>query len=245
VELVRLQKLISRYGYSSRRKAEELIISGKVRVNGVITSEIGVRVPENSVIEIDGKIINRDIPSLYLMLNKPAGYICTKRDPDNRKNIYTLINKDYNNYGIFSVGRLDMMSEGLLLITNDGQFSYSISHPSSKIIKKYEVTADGDIPYKMIAAWKNGIYINETKYTVKDIEKITSRTAVLSLYEGKNREIRRLFENIDVKIVKLKRISIGPLEIGDLPVGRYRELSYDEVQTLIRKKFTAKLSKVL
>ena len=243
--MVRLQKLISRYGYSSRRKAEELILNGKVRVNGIITSELGVRVPEQSIIEIDGNIINRDIPAVYLMLNKPAGYICTRRDPDNRKDIYSLLDENYNNLGIFSVGRLDLMSEGLLLLTNDGELSYSISHPSNKIVKKYKVTANKDIPYNLIAAWKNGIYIKETKYTIKDFKKITSRIVVFSLYEGKNREIRRLFENISVKIVKLKRISIGPLELGDLPAGKYRELSNDEVRMMFSKNFTDKLSKVL
>ena len=143
--LIRLQKLISYYGYSSRRKAEELIIAGKVRVNGLVASTPGIKVPGHSIIEIDGNIINKDIPELYLMLNKPAGYICTKKDPANRKNIYTLIKEEYNHFGIFSVGRLDYMSEGLLLITNNGQFSNSISHPSNEILKRYEVTTDKDI----------------------------------------------------------------------------------------------------
>ena len=219
MEFVRLQKLISHYGYSSRRKAEELIMSGRVRVNGRIIGELGMKVPEHSVIEIDGQIINRNIPAVYLMLNKPAGYICSRRDPFNRKNIYSLLAEEYNNLGIFSVGRLDLMSEGLILMTNDGHFSYSISHPSNKILKKYEVTADKDIPYKSIAAWKNGIYINGIEYNIANFKKITSRKVVLSLYEGKNREIRRLFEKLKITIVKLKRIAIGSLELGDLPSG--------------------------
>ena len=231
--LIRLQKLISYYGYSSRRKAEELIIAGKVRVNGLVASTPGIKVPGHSIIEIDGNIINKDIPELYLMLNKPAGYICTKKDPANRKNIYTLIKEEYNHFGIFSVGRLDYMSEGLLLITNNGQFSNSISHPSNEILKRYEVTTDKDIPYKSIAAWENGIYIKGIKYTIKEFEKITSRKVVISLYEGKNREIRRLFETLNIKVVQLKRITIGGLELGDLPLGKYRELSEEEVKMFI------------
>ena len=231
--LIRLQKLISYYGYSSRRKAEELIIAGKVRVNGLVASTPGIKVPGHSIIEIDGNIINKDIPELYLMLNKPAGYICTKKDPANRKNIYTLIKEEYNHFGIFSVGRLDYMSEGLLLITNNGQFSNSISHPSNEILKRYEVTTDKDIPYKSIAAWENGIYIKGIKYTIKEFEKITSRTVVISLCEGKNREIRRLFETLNIKVVQLKRITIGGLELGDLPLGKYRELSEEEVKMFI------------
>jgi 23S rRNA pseudouridine2605 synthase len=230
---VRLQKLISHYGYSSRRKAEELIIAGKVRVNGIVANALGIKVPGHSIIEIDGKIINKDIPELYLMLNKPAGYICTKKDPANRKNIYTLVKEEYNHFGIFSVGRLDYMSEGLLLLTNDGLFANSISHPSNEIIKKYEVTTDKDIPYKSIAAWENGIYIKGIKYTIKDYDRITSRKVLLSLYEGKNREIRRLFEKLNIKVVQLKRISIGALDLGDLPVGKYRKLSEQEVQTFL------------
>ena len=231
--LVRLQKLISHYGYSSRRKAEELIVEGNVRVNGIVTSVPGIKVPEQSVIEIGGIIINKDIPVIYLMLNKPAGYICTKKDPANRKNIYTLIKEEYNKFGIFSVGRLDYMSEGLLLITNNGHFSNSISHPSNEILKKYEVTTDKNIPYKSIAAWENGIYIKGIEYTIKDYDKISSKKVVLSLYEGKNREIRRLFEKLNIKITQLKRITVGPLKLGDLPVGKYRELSEDEVQMFL------------
>ncbi|HEB29909.1 MAG TPA: rRNA pseudouridine synthase [Spirochaetes bacterium] len=233
VVLVRLQKLISHYGYSSRRRAEKLIIAGKVRVNGIVANELGIKVPGLSIIEIDGNIINRDIPVLYLMLYKPAGYICTKKDPGNRKDIYTLIKEEYNNFGIFSVGRLDYSSEGLLLITNDGHFSNNISHPSNEIMKKYEVTTDKDIPYKSIAAWENGIYIKGIKYTIRDYDKFTSRRVVLSLYEGKNREIRRLFEELNIKIVQLKRIAIGALELGDLSVGKYRELSEDEVRMFL------------
>ena len=146
--LIRLQKLISHYGYSSRRRSEELIIAGKVRVNSILANGLGIKVPGHSIIEIDGNIINKDIPVLYLMLNKPAGYICTKKDNADRKNIYALIKEEYNHFGIFSVGRLDYMSEGLLLITNDGHFSNNISHPSNEIMKKYEVNTDKDIPYK-------------------------------------------------------------------------------------------------
>ena len=232
--LVRLQKLISHYGYTSRRKAEALIKEGKVRVNGVVENELGVKVPGHSLIEVEGKIINKIIPQVYLMLNKPAGYLCSKNDPFNRKNIYDLFNDKYKNTGIFSVGRLDYMSDGLLLVTNDGYFSNTISHPSSGILKKYEVTTDKNILNKSIAVWKNGIYIKGIKYTIKDFLKITLKKVIITLGEGKNKEIRRLFKHINLDVVKLKRIAIGPLELGDLPVGKYRELLEEEVKKLLQ-----------
>lgn len=232
--LVRLQKLISHYGYTSRRKAEALIKEGKVRVNGVVENKLGVKVPGHSLIEVEGKIINKITPQVYLMLNKPPGYLCSKNDPFNRKNIYDLFNDKYKNTGIFSVGRLDYMSDGLLLVTNDGNFSNTISHPSSGILKKYEVTTDKNILYKSIAVWKNGIYIKGIKYTIKDFLKITLKKVIITLGEGKNKEIRRLFKHINLDVVKLKRIAIGPLELGDLPVGKYRELLEEEVKKLLQ-----------
>lgn len=233
MSIIRLQKLISQYGYTSRRKAEELIKEGRVRVDGVVLKELGVKVPGKSIIEIDGHIINREIQKVYLMINKPAGLLCSKRDPFKRQLIYDLIEGKIRNSGIFSVGRLDFMSEGLLLLTNDGIFSNKISHPAGGILKKYEVTTNKNMPYKSIATWKNGVYIKGIKYTVEDIKYISPVKAVVSLNEGKNREIRTLFEHINLSVKKLKRIAIGPLELGDLPVGKYRELSKKEIKKIL------------
>ncbi len=230
--LIRLQKLISQFGYTSRRKSEILIKEGKVRINGVIQRELGIKIPKTSLIEIEGKIINRPIQKIYLLFNKPPGYICTQRDPFGRPLLYDLIDKKYKKYGLFSVGRLDYMSEGLLLLTNDGFFANKIMHPSSGIIKKYEVWTTKKIPYKSIDDWKNGVYIKGVKYKIVDIKRVSSIIAVISLIEGKNREIRKLFEHIGLPLKKLKRIAIGPIEIGDLPIGGCRELFKDEIQKL-------------
>jgi len=230
---IRLQKLIARYGYSSRRKAEVLIKEGRVRVNGVVKNCLGTKVLDSSVIEVDGQMINRNMRNIYLMLNKPAGYLCSRKDPAKRKLIYDIIDSKTINDGIYSVGRLDYMSEGLLLLTNDGEFAYRVSHPSRGVMKKYEVSTEKKIPYKSIAAWKNGVYIRGVKYVVSDIEKISSVKAIILLYEGKNREIRILFQSIPLQVRKLKRIAVGPLELGDLPVGGYRELTNTEIQKLL------------
>ncbi len=230
---IRIQKLISRYGYTSRRKAELLIEEGRVRINGIVVRELGIKVPEKALIEVDGNIINRDIPMVYLILHKPRGFLCSKSDPLGRRIIYDLIEKKYKELGIFNVGRLDYMSEGLIIMTNDGYLANKINHPSYSIIKKYEVTTDRNIPYNLVAGWKNGVYIEGKKYTIVNFEKITLKKIVIYINEGKNREIRRLFNHINIGIIKLKRIAIGCLKLDNLPPGEYRELTEEEVKGLI------------
>jgi 23S rRNA pseudouridine2605 synthase len=230
---VRVQKLISYYGVASRRKAEELIRDGRVRVNGAVVKKLGLRVEKDAAIEVDGKIINRDLSRMYLLLNKPRGYICAKSDQFNRKTIYDLLLEEHKNLGLFNVGRLDYDSEGLLILTNDGRFANDVLHPSNSIVKKYEVTVNSDIPYNFIARWKNGIYIKNEKYHILDFEVLGPRRAIISLIEGKNREIRRLFEHINLKVVRLIRIAIGPLTLVSLPPGKYRHIRADEVKRIL------------
>ena len=231
---IRLQKLIAHYGSASRRKAEILIREGRVRVDGKTVTVLGTKVPENALVEVDGICINRDVPRVYLMINKPPGFLCTTKGSDSRPVVYDLLDRMYTSLGLFSVGRLDYVSEGLLILTNDGDFAHAIAHPSSGIEKKYEVTADRVIPYKVIAAWKNGLYINGEHYIIKDYGKITSKKVLLTLTEGKNREIRRLFESINVKVLKLKRTAIGSLELGSLALGHSRELSSEELKLIFQ-----------
>lgn len=231
---IRLQKLIAHYGSASRRKAEILIREGRVRVDGKIITVLGTKVPDDAVVEIDGVCINRDVPRVYLMMNKPPGFLCTTKESDSRPVVYDLIANKYTSLGLFSVGRLDYVSEGLLILTNDGEFAHSVAHPSGGIVKKYEVTTEKNIPYKVIAAWKNGLYINGECYTIKDYRKISLKKVLLTLSEGKNHEIRRLFESINVKVVKLKRIAIGSLELGSLAPGHSREMSSEELKRIFQ-----------
>jgi len=232
---VRLQKLIARYGYASRRKAENLIKSGRVTVNGECITTLGTKVSSNAIIEINGKQINREISNIYLALNKPPGYLCSKYDPIGRKLIYDLIDKEHKEKGIFNIGRLDYMSEGLILLTNDGNFSYLVSHPSTEIVKSYEITTVSEIPHYLIAEWKKGVYIKGIKYQIVDFKIISNRIIVIYLIEGKNREIRNLFKYNDIKISRLKRISIGNLKLGNLKPGSFRELTREEAYGIIEK----------
>ena len=231
---IRLQKLIAHYGSASRRKAEILILEGRVKVDGKIITRLGTKVPNGAVVEIDGVCINRVIPRVYLMMNKPPGFLCTTKESDSRPVVYDLISSTYSSMGLFSVGRLDYVSEGLLILTNDGDFAHSVAHPSGGIIKKYEITTDTNIPYKVIAAWKNGLYINGEYYSIKSYRKISLKKVLLTLSEGKNREIRRLFESINVNVVKLKRVAIGSLELGSLALGSSREMSSEELKCIFQ-----------
>lgn len=235
-ETIRVQKLISRYGYASRRTAEDLITEGRVRVNGTVVRELGLRVAEDAVIEVDGRVINREIPRVYLLLNKPRGCLCATRDRFGRPTISNLLLEMHKELGIYNVGRLDYDSEGLIILTNDGDFAHSVMHPSGNTIKKYEVTVDRNIPYNLIAKWKNGVYIKGEKYQIVGFEELEPRKTILSLIEGKNREIRRLFEHINLRVVRLKRTSIGTLELGSLPPGKYRNLTPHEIRKLLNIK---------
>jgi 23S rRNA pseudouridine2605 synthase len=191
--------------------------------------QLGTKVSDGSLIEVDGVTVNRDIPHIYLMLNKPRGYLCSTREDDHRSIVYDLLDPSYRSYGLFSVGRLDYNSEGMLLLTNDGDFAHAVAHPSGGVLKRYEVTVSQNIPYKVIAAWKNGVYIKGESFSIHDFRKISSKKVILTLSEGKNREIRKLFSSIDIDIVKLKRIAIGSLDLGSLPPGRCRELTRNEI----------------
>ena len=231
---IRLQKIIAHRGYTSRRKAEQLIREGRVRVDGHIIDELGAHCSENAAIEIDGMPV-ADVSPVYLMMNKPAGYICSAHDPEGRPLVYDLLNSSYRECGVFTVGRLDFMSEGLLLLTNDGDFANTIAHPSSGILKKYLVHTDKGIPYKTIDGWKGGVYIKGVRYKIHDLQRISSKKVLLILAEGKNREIRRLFESINIGVRRLMRIGFGPLGLGTLVPGKYRTLTRRERDAVIRE----------
>ena len=182
---IRLQKLISYYGYASRRKAEILIKKGFVKVDGKCITRLGIKIDKDAIVEINDKVINRDIKKVYLALNKPENYICSRFDELKRKTIYSLISKNFLDLGIFNAGRLDYNSKGLIFLTNDGNFANIITHPSYEIIKEYKVTTDKEIPYDLLKIWIKGKIINEQLYRIRDYKIITERKVLIFLNEGK------------------------------------------------------------
>ena len=229
----RLQKILSRYGVASRRQAEKMLEEGRIRVNGN-TARLGDTAEDGEdVIEVDGVRLKKAPPVLCILLNKPRGYVTTLQDEQGRKNVSQLV----QNCGqrVYPVGRLDMYSEGLLVLTNDGAMANRLMHPKGTVKKIYHV-------------WVSGFYAGAEKKLASSIvidgrATIPARVRILKqngdgamleieLREGRNRQIRRLCEEAGVKVTRLKRVQEGNLRLGDLPVGQWRELSPEEITLL-------------
>lgn len=226
-EEIRLQLWLSRAGVASRRQAEKMILAGRVSVEGALVNELGTKVRIDAKVSLDGKILRLESRHIYVVLNKPAGYLSSMSDPEGRKIAIDLIKAFPER--IYNVGRLDQWSSGLLLFTNDGEFARGLSHPSSQIEKEYEVQTDIPIPEAFYSAFYRGIIIDKVNYKAKSIRRLGDRLARIVLIEGKNREIRRVLEAYDLRALSLRRIRIGELLLGDLKEGCYRELSKEEV----------------
>ncbi len=238
----RLQKYISECGICSRRKAEELIQDGKVRVNGK-NATIGDKVnPLIDKVEVDGQLINNKTKKVYILLNKPIGYVTTVKDQFDRDTVMDLIKGVKER--VVPVGRLDMYTSGALLLSNDGEFINKITHPKNEITKTYNVTISGNIEENDIQKLKNGVIIEEDgkDYKTKpakvkilkiDEEKKQSRIQI-TIHEGKNREVRKMCEAIGKKVIALHRVSIGNLNVKNLPLGKYRFLTKNEVDKLCK-----------
>lgn len=230
----RLQKIISEMGIASRRKAEELILEGRVTVNGHI-AHIGMKAdPYKDHIKVDGKLLIKPEQKVYLILNKPRNVVTTLHDPEGRPAV-----KDFLKgikYKVFPVGRLDYDSEGLLLLTNDGDFAHAILHPSKKIPKTYLVKVKEIPENDKLDKIRNGIKLDDgitspAKVTI--IRKSENNSWLqLTIYEGKKRQIKRMLEKIGHPVLKLKRIKIDGIELGDLPSGKYRFLRPEEIKRM-------------
>ncbi|MDR1674003.1 MAG: rRNA pseudouridine synthase [Oscillospiraceae bacterium] len=254
--MIRIQKIIADAGFCSRRKAENLIENGRVTCNGRKV-KLGDKASPKDLIAIDGGRIN--IPKkknyVYLMLNKPRGYVTTAADEFNRKCVMDLINPQKNtgrqfghgedkniNVRVFPVGRLDKVSEGLLLLTNDGNFANNIMHPSKEVTKTYRVTVRPDITDDQLVSLSEGVVIDGKKTLPATVNVLTkektdsgSRIVMLiTIREGRNRQVRKMCEAVGLEVARLRRISIGPLKLGMLPPGEYRELTAEELRALRR-----------
>ena len=233
---MRLQKYLSACGVASRRKAEDLIAGGFVKVNGSVAG-IGDKVrPKTDRVTVHGKPVRMVDEKVYLMLNKPRGYVTTMSDEQGRKCVADLVKKAPAK--VYPVGRLDRNSEGLLLMTNDGDFSNRMMHPRSHVAKTYRVTVRPPVTEEQISRMMAGIVIDERKTLPCEIEillKEENRIVLgFTLYEGRNREIRKLCEAVGLEILRLKRIAIDTLSLGMLPPGQWRLLKEQEVKRLIQ-----------
>ena len=236
----RLQKFLSNQGVCSRRKAEEYILAGKVKVNGKIVTELGTKVnSEQDLIEFDGKKISNEINKVYILLNKPIGYVTTVKDQFSRQTVMDLVKVKEK---VLPVGRLDMYTSGAILLSNDGDFIYEITHPKHEINKTYQVTVKGIVSKEEINSLKTGVDIGdyvtkqaEVRIMKIDKEKDISRIEII-IHEGKNRQVRRMCEAVGRKVLALHRSKIGNLSVKDLKLGSWRYLKKEEVQSLLNTK---------
>ena len=230
----RLQKFIANSGYASRRKAEELISAGKVKVDGKVVTEQGVKVSGSETIEIDGTILSKE-DKVYYLLNKPRGIISSSKDEVGRKTVVDLIDEDKR---IYPVGRLDYDTTGIIILTNDGEISNLLMHPKNEIEKVYVAKINGILTPKELMLLKNGVVIDgkktsKAKVKTKKINKEDNTSIVeLTIHEGRNHIVKNMFKEIGKDVLKLKRERIAFLDLTGLKSGEYRKLSIKEVKEL-------------
>lgn len=235
----RLQKIIANSGITSRRKAEDLIVEGKVRVNGEVVRELGTKVSGNDIIEVNNEIIKKDEPKRYYILNKPRGVITSVSDDLKRPTVIDYIDTDVR---IYPVGRLDYDTTGLVLLTNDGDLANIIMHPSNKIKKTYIAKIEGLLEKEDIDILKHGVVVEGRKVTIEDfkiksknIEKNNTMISI-TITEGRNHIVKKIFEVLKHPVIKLTRTSIDFLNVDHLKSGEYRELTVKEVKKLYSLK---------
>ncbi len=228
---VRLQKYLAEIGIASRRAAEKMIEAGKIKVNGEVITMQGVKIdPEKDQIEVEGKKVSAHKELKYYMLNKPVQYVTTASDEKGRETVIDLLPTTIR---VYPIGRLDYMSSGLLLLTNDGDLTYKLTHPKHDIPKKYIATIEPKVYEEDIEMLKKGVDLELYKTSDCEIrlvkEDFTTQTYEVVLHEGKNRQIRRMFDHIGSRVIHLRRIAIGNLRLDQLELGTYRELTAEEI----------------
>ena len=238
MEEIRLQKYLASAGVASRRKCEELILDGKIEVNGKIITELGTKIdPKKDEVKYNGKIVKSEEEKVYILLNKPIGYVTTAKEQFGRDMVLDLVKV---NKRIVPVGRLDMYTSGALILTNDGEFVNKLTHPSHEIDKTYNVTVKGIVTKEEIEKLKKGVLIDDDYITkpakVKilkiDEEKKISRIQI-TIHEGKNRQVRKMCEAIGKKVLALHRCKIGNIDVKSLKLGEWRYLSKKEVEKFL------------
>ncbi len=235
---MRLNKFLSGAGVASRRKCDEIIKSGSIKVNGKVVCELGTIINEKKdKIVYQGVEVKLPTSFVYIKLNKPKGYACTASDEKGRKTIYELVKCEER---LFSVGRLDYDTEGLIILTNDGDFANKVMHPRNEIEKEYQVTIEGEILESELAVMRKGVVVDGEKMPparIKFLDKKGDSTRLsVVIHEGQNRQVRRMFEAIGKTIKLLKRVRIGGVKLGGLSRGDYKDLTIDELNLLVRAK---------
>lgn len=234
---MRLNKFIASAGVSSRRNADELIKKGRVSLNGEIVTEMGIDVSDEDIVEVDGRVISEEKKKYYIVLNKPKGYITTTNDQFGRNSV-TDLTKDIN-ARLFPVGRLDCNTEGLLMMTNDGNFANSVTHPRNKVYKTYIARVFGFPSIAQIQTLKKGVQLEDGITAPAKVEIIKEYPRgvdiKISIYEGRNRQIRRMIEAIGFEVTDLKRVAVGNLLLGHLPSGKWRHMTEREVGSFMRR----------
>lgn len=228
---------MARCGVASRRASEALIAAGRVKVNGVTVTRPGTTIDSASDrVEVDGRLIRPPRRLQYVILNKPCGYVTTVRDPQGRPTVMDLI-KDVDDR-LYPVGRLDIDTEGLLLLTNDGRLANQLTHPRYEVGKRYRVTVQGSVDDETMRRLANGVELEDgltAPARVRLVARGRSRSTIeLTLIEGRNRQVRRMCQHVGHPVVSLRRVAFGPIELGTLPLGTYRHLTRAEVDRLRR-----------
>lgn len=230
---IRLQVYLAHCGVASRRASEKIIEEGRVCVNGNVVSTIGTKISLGDEVTVDGVKIFPEERKLYILLNKPEGYVCSQSDEKGRNIASDLLKSKYSER-LYNVGRLDMFSKGAIIFTNQGDFAAKLSHPSSEIEKEYLVETSYPLPEDLDKKFEKGIRVEGVFYKAKSAKVINTHKMKVVLVEGKNREIRRVFSDAGAAIRSLKRVRIGNLLLGDLKEGEFRELSQKEVDSLLK-----------
>jgi 23S rRNA pseudouridine2605 synthase len=234
--MIRINKFLARCKLGSRRKVEEFILNGEVNINGEISRNLSCMInPASDVVKYKGKVLTLNQDKIYLMLNKPLNYLVSSRDDFGRKLVYELL-PDFNTH-LFSIGRLDYNSEGLLLFTNDGDFAQKIIHPRFKLPKLYKVSVKGRILNEQVEKLRNGVMIEtgKTQPALVFIKQRDEKKSVLkiTIYEGQKRQIRYMMKAVGTEALELKRLQIGNLKLGKLPSGMWRFLKPNEYMDLV------------
>ena len=232
---MRLQKYMAKAGVASRRKSEELISQGLVKVNGKIIVEQGYIVdPDKDLVKVDGKTIKLERNKIYIMINKPVGYVTTLKDEKDRRIVTDLIEGVEER--IYPVGRLDIDTSGLLLLTNDGDLTQKLTHPSNEVVKRYIAVVEGVPNRSELQRFRYGINIDGRKTapaTIKIAKRYEDESILdISIHEGRNRQVKKMCEAINHPVKKLKRVSIGEIELGGLEIGNWRYLNEEELDFL-------------